>query len=201
MNKSESIKEIATALCKAQATMSGAVKGSVNPFFKSKYSDLNSVIDAIRIPFADNGLSYSQFPVYEENKVGVETMLMHTSGEWMSSVLLLPLVKHDPQAAGACITYARRYCLLSIAGIPAEDDDAESAMNRKPAPMPKPKPMFRNVQDALEAITDCCELKELRDVFVSATKQFKDNEKEMNALTTLKDQMKTEIEKRETHND
>jgi hypothetical protein len=127
MNKSDSIKELASALNKAQADMSGAKKGSKNPFFKSSYADLNSVVDAVRIPFSENGLSYSQFPIFRDGFVGVETILMHESGEFMSSELLLPMTKQDPQAAGSAITYARRYSLQAIAGIPAEDDDGNSA--------------------------------------------------------------------------
>ena len=128
MEKSDSIKEIATAMNKAQSEMSGAKKGATNPFFKSKYADMNSVIDAIRVPFADNGLSYSQFPLFDDGKVGVETILMHSSGEWITSVLMLPMVKQDPQAAGSAITYAKRYALQAIAGIPSEDDDGQGAM-------------------------------------------------------------------------
>ena len=126
MQKSESIKELASALNKAQAEMSGAKKKATNPFFKSKYSDMNAVVDAIRIPFCDNGLSYSQFPIFNDKCVGVETILMHVSGEWLSSILMLPMTKQDPQAAGSAITYARRYSLQSIAGIPSEDDDGNS---------------------------------------------------------------------------
>ena len=63
MDKSESIKELATALGKAQAEMSGAKKGSTNPFFKSSYADLGSVVDAVKGPFNSHGLSYSQFPI------------------------------------------------------------------------------------------------------------------------------------------
>jgi len=133
MNKSESIKELAAALNKAQAEMSGAKKKATNPFFKSKYSDLNAVVDAIRIPFCDNGLSYSQFPLFSDKCVGVETILMHESGEWISSVLMLPMVKQDPQAAGSAITYARRYSLQSIAGIPSEDDDGDHASKSSPS--------------------------------------------------------------------
>jgi len=126
MNKSDTIKELASALNKAQAEMSGAKKKATNPFFKSKYSDMNAVVDAIRQPFCDNGLSYSQFPLFEGGCVGVETILMHESGEWISNILMLPMVKQDPQAAGSAITYARRYSLQSIAGIPSEDDDGNS---------------------------------------------------------------------------
>ena len=131
MQKSESIKHIAAALNKAQAEMSGAKKGANNPFFKSKYADMNSVVDAVRIPFCNNGLSYSQFPIMQDNKVGVETILMHDSGEWMSDTLVLPMVKQDPQAAGSAITYAKRYALQSIAGIPSEDDDGNAASSQK----------------------------------------------------------------------
>jgi len=130
MKSSESINELASALCAAQSQMGGAVKDSANPFFKSSYADLTSVIKAIKQPFADNGLSYTQFPVNDENGVGVSTRLMHISGQWLEMDYTLPTVKKDPQAAGSAITYARRYALQSIAGIPTADDDAESAMLR-----------------------------------------------------------------------
>ena len=130
MISSELINELASALCNAQSQMGGAVKDSANPFFKSSYADLTSVIKAIKQPFADNGLSYTQFPVSNENGVGVSTRLMHVSGQWIEMEYTLPTVKKDPQASGSAITYARRYALQSIAGIPTADDDAESAMLR-----------------------------------------------------------------------
>jgi hypothetical protein len=137
MIKSDSIKEIASALHKAQGEMSGAKKGAANPFFKSKYADMNSVVDAVRVPFSNHGLSYSQFPIYQDGLVGVETILMHESGEFISSELVLPITKKDAQAAGSAITYARRYALQSIAGIPSEDDDGNAAS--KPAAHKEPK--------------------------------------------------------------
>jgi hypothetical protein len=130
MKSSESINELASALCAAQSQMGGAVKDSANPFFKSSYADLTSVIKAIKQPFADNGLSYTQFPVSNENGVGVSTRLMHISGQWLEMDYTLPTVKKDPQASGSAISYARRYALQSIAGIPTAEDDAESAMLR-----------------------------------------------------------------------
>ena len=130
MNSSESIKNLSSALVKAQKTMGGAVKDSKNPFFKSSYADLTSVIKAIKEPFASAGIAYTQFPINDENRVGVVTRLMHESGEWLETSYTLPLVKNDPQSAGSAITYARRYALQSIAGIPTADDDAESAMIR-----------------------------------------------------------------------
>jgi hypothetical protein len=130
MKSSELINELASALCAAQSQMGGAVKDSANPFFKSSYADLTSVIKAIKQPFADNGLSYTQFPVSNENGVGVSTRLMHISGQWLEMEYTLPTVKKDPQASGSAISYARRYALQSIAGIPTAEDDAESAMLR-----------------------------------------------------------------------
>lgn len=148
MERSESIKHLAAALNKAQAEMSGAKKGKQNPFFKSSYADLNAVVDAVRIPFAENGLSYSQFPVMDDNRVGVETILMHESGEFIASTLMLPTGKLDAQAAGSAITYARRYSLQAIAGIPAEDDDGNAAVTgqqrqqQKPAQLKSQQPKF-----------------------------------------------------------
>ena len=130
MKSSELINELASALCNAQGQMGGAVKDSANPFFKSSYADLTAVIKAIKQPFADNGLSYTQFPVTDENGMGVCTRLMHVSGQWLEGQFTLPMVKRDPQAASSSLTYARRVSLSSIAGIPTADDDAESAMLR-----------------------------------------------------------------------
>ena len=134
MNKSDQINHLATALCKAQSEMAGASKDASNPFFKSKYADLGSVIKAIKTPFANNGLSYSQFPVTSAGGqgIGVTTILMHSSGQWLQSEFYLPLAKLDPQAGGGAVTYARRYSLMAAAGIPAEDCDAEISMNRQP---------------------------------------------------------------------
>lgn len=130
MKSSESIQNLSKALVAAQGQMGGAVKGANNPFFKSSYADLTSVIKAIKEPFAKEGLSYTQFPINSDNRVGVVTRLMHLSGEWLEQEYTLPLVKQDPQSAGSAITYARRYALQSIAGIPTADDDAEAAMLR-----------------------------------------------------------------------
>ena len=130
MKQSESIKELATALCLAQAEMGGAVKDSKNPFFKSSYADLTSVIAALKGPFSNHGLSFVQLPVSTDTHIGVMTMLMHTSGEWIQSEYVLPMTKRDPQAAGSCLTYSRRYALQSLAGLPSVDDDAESSMLR-----------------------------------------------------------------------
>lgn len=131
MTKSESIKELATALCKFQAQVEGAKKTSDNPFYKSKYADLGEIWKTIREPLTANGLSVTQtFEVCDAGFVTVETTLLHTSGEWLGGRLTLPLTKNDPQQMGSAITYGRRYALAAILGIHQEDDDGET--HRKP---------------------------------------------------------------------
>lgn len=127
MEMSQEINEIAKALHKAQSEMKGAKKSKDNPFFKSKYADLKDIIKVSKEALDNNGLSYSQHPISEENKCGVETILLHVSGQWMKSKLLLACSKQDPQAYGSAITYARRYSLQAVLGIPSEDDDGNSA--------------------------------------------------------------------------
>ena len=133
--RSDQISEIAKALCKTQATVEAVKKDSKNPFFKSSYADLASIWHAIREPLTSNGLSVLQEPSTEGNKVRITTTLMHTSGEFLRSVLEVPAVKVDPQGIGSAITYARRYALGAIVGIAPEDDDCNAASgggDRKP---------------------------------------------------------------------
>ena len=138
MNKSETIAELAKALNKAQAEMKPALRDSENPFFKSSYADFSSVWEACRPALVENGLAVSQLCINEGDMVGVETILMHTSGEWISNKLMLKPIKPDPQAQGSALTYARRYSLSGIVCLATEaDDDGEGAMDR-PQEMKKP---------------------------------------------------------------
>jgi len=132
MNKSDTIASLAAALNKAQAEMSGAKKSAKNPFFRSNYANLEEVINCVKEPFANNGLSFVQFPISGDGLAGVETIIMHESGEFIANEFMLKCAKNDPQGMGSAITYARRYGLQSAVGIPSEDDDGEGAMQRKP---------------------------------------------------------------------
>lgn len=133
MNQSESIAELSAALAKAQGAMMGATKDSSNPFFKSKYADLASVWDACRKPLSDNGLSVVQtteFIPENPDLVCIETILCHSSGQWIKGRLAGKPVKNDPQGVGSCITYFRRYSLQSMVGIAPEDDDGNAASGK-----------------------------------------------------------------------
>ena len=135
MVMSEQINELATALAKAQGQMEGAKKDSENPFFKSKYADLAAVVEAIRGPFAEHGLAYVQLPeACEGEAVAVTTLLLHSSGQWVSSRTVVPVSKADAQGVGSALTYARRYGLQAIAGVAAEDDDGNRAVEAAPKP-------------------------------------------------------------------
>jgi hypothetical protein len=127
------MKEIATALVKAQKEMTTPKKGSVNPFFKNKYADLNDVLAAIVPALNNNGIVLLQPLVNIEGKNFVKTVLMHESGEVFESLAEIFCNKNnDAQAYGSGVSYARRYSLSSICGIGSEDDDAHTAVNTKP---------------------------------------------------------------------
>ena len=128
MKHSDSIAALAAALAKAQGQLEGAKKDSTNPHFKSKYADLSSVVEALKACVPANGLSYVQTVVTSDHGVGVETMLMHSSGEWIcGEPFTIPVNKADAQGFGSALTYSRRYSLSAMAGVKADDDDGNAA--------------------------------------------------------------------------
>lgn len=131
MNRSETIGEIAKAMNAAQPNIKVAIKDSSNPFFKSKYADLQAVWDACKEALHANGLSVMQMPSHIDGEPALETILAHTSGQWLSGVYPLSPTKRDPQGVGAAITYARRYALAALVGVVYdEDDDGETSHGR-----------------------------------------------------------------------
>jgi hypothetical protein len=129
--QSESIAALAAALSKAQADITGALKDSSNPFFKSKYADLASCWDACRKQLAANGLCVIQTTGMTDAGLVLITTLAHSSGEWILGHLPVAARRtQGPQAQGSGITYARRYALAAIVGLAQIDDDAEAAQAR-----------------------------------------------------------------------
>ena len=127
------MKQIATALLKAQTEMSNPKKGATNPFFKSKYADLNSIREAVIPVLNSNGISVLQPIVHTENKNFVKTILLHESGESLESLTEIVYNKiNDAQAQGSGISYARRYALQSFVCVGADDDDGQKAVQNKP---------------------------------------------------------------------
>ncbi len=132
MKTSDTINELATALCKAQGEMENVTKDSDNPFFKSKYADLAACIIAARSPLSVNGLSVIQVPELTEHGVKMVTRILHCSGQWVEGELECQPKDFGPQAIGSVITYLRRYMLTAMIGLAAEDDDGEAGQGRKP---------------------------------------------------------------------
>jgi hypothetical protein len=151
MNKSDSIKELATALALAQGTIENASKNATNPAFKSKYADLAEIINTVRPVFSEHGLSVVQFPSFDAGVASVETVVMHKSGEWMSGIASAPITKQDAQGVGSAITYLRRYSLAAVAGIAQEDEDANSAVGHSPRKQDIPKPISADQAAKLRA--------------------------------------------------
>lgn len=147
MKTSESIKEIATAVCKMQAALKPADKDSTNPMYKSKYSDINAVWSVLRGPLTSNGLSVWQDATTLETGVSVITRVVHSSGEWIEfSPYFVPLgVKKDAHGFGSATSYARRYSLCSALGITSDDDDGNALVMpskfEKPVAAEVPKDM------------------------------------------------------------
>lgn len=134
MTMSSSIKEIAIAICAAQAEMPTAEKDGENPHFRSKFATLATVMKLALPILSKHKLSVMQFvTTMPEGGSGLATVILHTSGEYIGSTMPLLLVKNDPQAQGSAITYAKRYALMAAIGMVAdEDDDAEKASNEQP---------------------------------------------------------------------
>lgn len=142
MNQSEVIGSLAGALAKAQGAIRFALKDSSNPFFKSKYADLASVVEAIRDPLSQNGLSWIQ-RVHESQReeVRIETIILHESGEWYScGITTIPVLKADAQGHGSAMTYARRYGVQAAFGVAADDDDGNAAAKAAPPARPRDTP-------------------------------------------------------------
>src|SRR6185312_11200577 len=151
MNQSDELNELAAALAKCQAEMRPAIKDSVNPFFKSKYSDLNSIWEACREPLSNNGLSVVQTMQEINDKFQLVTTLLHSSGQWMKSYFPILVQKQDAQSYGSACSYARRYSLSSITGCTTDDadDDGEKAG--------RVEYINKNQQDELMTIFEACD--------------------------------------------
>jgi hypothetical protein len=147
MKKSETIGKLAGALALAQAEMPDVKKNAQNPFFKNKYADLGAVIETSRPVLAKNGLSISQFPTSEGDKIGVTSILMHTSGEYIEDTICISASDSKgvsiAQSAGIVISYLRRYGWASILGMYADEDtdgatkQAEKGKPSQSEPAPK----------------------------------------------------------------
>lgn len=131
MKKSENIGELALALSRAQGEIENVKKEAINPFFKSKYADLGSVLTEVRRVLSKYEIALVQGTSFDEKSTFCDSMLIHSSNQWIESGLPLVLSKEDMQGLGSAISYARRYLASSMTGVAQEDDDGNAATKRK----------------------------------------------------------------------
>lgn len=131
--QSKDITELAKELISVQAEIAPAKKDATNPFCKSRYATLNSVMEACRGALLNHGIWLTQIPVpapemYGPGYLALLTKLTHSkTGQWQSSLIVAPLPKNDPQGMGSALTYCRRYALTAMLGMVTDDDDGEVA--------------------------------------------------------------------------
>lgn len=159
MQTSATITKISAALLLAQSEMSNAVKDALNPFFKKTYADLNAIREAVLPSLNKHKISAIQPTCIIDGVDYVETVLLHESGEYISSLTRIVVDKvNDAQRHGSGLSYARRYALQSIVNIGAEDDDANKAVGNKPEQPEKVKILTKETLDKItennKALTD-----------------------------------------------
>jgi hypothetical protein len=133
------MKQIASALVKAQKAFGPALKTSTNPHFRSRYADLSACVEAVIDALNDNGIYLLQRNYECSDGVMLETVFVHESGEMLECGLVrFPASKNDAQGYASALTYARRYSLMSACGIAPEDDDGNHAVRSKVAPAVNP---------------------------------------------------------------
>jgi hypothetical protein len=147
MKQSESIAKLAVALVKAQGDMKSIVKDSTNPAFKSSYASLEATVDTVRPILARYGLCTLQgesAPETDEGKLtgfNVETIVLHESGEWISTAVFVPVEKPSAQGAVSALTYGRRAGLRAVFTLADTDDDGETAQNHAPRTTTQSRPV------------------------------------------------------------
>ena len=135
------MKQIATALVKAQKEFGPALKTSTNPHFRSKYADLAACVEAVIDALNNNGIYLMQMTHETPDGAMAETVFLHESGEMLSAgKLFFPASKHDAQGYASSLSYVRRYSLMAACGIAPEDDDGNAASKPAPKPVPKVEP-------------------------------------------------------------
>ena len=182
------MKQIASALVKAQKAFGPALKTATNPHFKSRYADLAACVEAVISGLNDNGIALIQRNYLDDAGVTVETVFVHESGEMLEcGKLHVPAAKHDPQGYGSALTYARRYSLMAACGIAPEDDDGNAGS--KPAPKVTDATVFALLSD----ISACTTHQALKDAFFLAIKTVGDDQAARDRITYAKDVQKAKL--------
>ena len=183
------MKNIATALVKAQHAFGPALKTATNPHFRSRYADLAACVEAVMDGLNSNGIALVQQLTESDTGVIVETVFIHESGEMLNcGKLHVPAVKHDPQGYGSALTYARRYSLMAACGIAPEDDDGNKASR------PAQTPIDSNLMaDHITAIQDATDEATLKAAYQAAYKACGTDANWQKKIIAVKDEKKASL--------
>ncbi len=171
LEHSPEIGTIAAALAAAQGEFEEIKKDTENPFFKSKYAPLVSVIKATRKALTKYKIAVIQHPELVDGKCVVTTMLIHESGQWIKGDLAMPVNKMDAQGMGSATTYGRRYGRSSMLDVAADDDDDGNAASKPGEPV-KESVDPEEVKRQADLITGASTLEEAKGYFRAAFKAF-----------------------------
>jgi hypothetical protein len=186
------MKNIATALVKAQKAFGPALKSSTNPHFKSRYADLSACVEAVIEGLNEAGIAMIQRTSEDLNGVTVETVFIHESGEMLEcGKLHVPASKQDPQGYGSALTYARRYSLMAACGIAPEDDDGNAATRR--TVIEKPSVNESALVDHLAAIEASTDQDSLKIAYKAAYAACNGNTEWQSKVIAAKDKSKGKL--------
>jgi len=182
------MKQIASALVKAQKAFGPALKTATNPHFKSRYADLAACVEAVISGLNDNGIALIQRNYLDDAGVTVETVFVHESGEMLEcGKLHVPAAKHDPQGYGSALTYARRYSLMAACGIAPEDDDGNAGSKGA-------SKVSESTISALMADIEVCKTHDqLKEAFFTAIKTVGNDQTARDRITVAKDKQKATL--------
>lgn len=183
------MKNIATALVKAQKAFGPALKTATNPHFRSKYANLSNCVEAVIDALNDNGIFLLQKNYDHQNGIMVETVFVHESGEMLEcGCLFFPAQKNDPQGFMSALTYGRRASLMAACGIAPEDDDGEAAVR------PKKTTVDSSVMaDHLLAIQDSTDSDSLKAAYQAAYKACGTDANWQKKVIAAKDEKKASL--------
>lgn len=187
MNKSQEINELAAALLKFHSMEISIKKDAVNPYFNSRYASLSGIIRVIKKPLAETGLSIIQLPLEGHR---LETILLHSSGQYISDIYDMKPTKEDPQQQGSAITYQRRYALGAILNLDIDDDDDanQASEEQKPVKAATKRPInvgqFKTFCDLLRKEV---EPEKIENLLKKARNAFSFNEQQENIINQITD--------------
>ena len=181
------MKNIATALVKAQKEFGPALKTATNPHFRSKYANLSNCVEAVIDALNNNGIFLLQKNYDHQNGIMVETVFVHESGEMLEcGCLFFPAQKNDPQGFMSALTYGRRASLMAACGIAPEDDDGNAASR-------KPTIDSSAMADHITAIQDATDEESLKKAYQAAYKSCGADANWQKKIIAVKDEKKASL--------